>query len=233
MRTFFGIKPNEVILFLICLIVYAAIVFIWNLSGIASSNMSFIKDNAPAVISDLPPQSISKLVVTSSLYLMALAYALVSVAMSPYRERLPQIAGIGVLTFVAWVALNYWVIAGFLNSSILYGVAAVVLLIVWGGGVMRFVARLHDPMALFLVRFGLGLSLFITIVQIATVLYDVVASLIPVLPTFEWRSPVNGVPILYTLTFNAMVGAFLAGAGGNMLWRERRELALASGRKKR
>ncbi len=201
MRTFFGIKPNEVILFLICLIVYVAIVFIWNLSGIASSNMSFIKDNAPAVISDLPPQSISKLVVTSSLYLMALAYALVSVAMSPYRERLLQIAWIGVLTFVAWVALNYWVIAGFLNSSILYGVAAVVLLIVWGGGVMRFVAQLHDPMALFLVRFGLGLSLFITIVQIATVLYDVVASLLPVLPTFEWRSPVNGVPILYTLIF--------------------------------
>jgi hypothetical protein len=233
MRTFFGVKSSEALVFLVCAIAYIAIVFAWNLSGIPNTNMAFIKDNTPTPISDLPPQSISKFVVSSSLYLMALIYALVSVARSPYRENLPRLAGIGVLTFVAWVALNYWVIAGFLNSSIWYGVVAVVLLIVWGGGVMRFVALLHDPMALFMVRFGLALSLFITIVQIATVLYDLVASLLPVLPTFEWRSPINGVPILYTLTFNAMVGMFLAGAGGNMLWRERREQALAAGRKKR
>jgi hypothetical protein len=233
MRTFFGVKLGEAIVFLICAIAYVVIVFGWNLSGIANSSMSFIKDNTPAVISDLPPQSISKFVVSSSLYLMALVYSLVSVARSQYREYLPRLAGISVLTFVAWVAFNYWVIAGFLNSSIWYGVAAVVLMIIWSGGVMRFVARLHDPMALFMVRFGLGLSLFITIVQIASVLYDLLPSLIPVLPTFEWRSPTNGVPILYTLTFNAIIGLLIAGVGGNMLWRERREEVLAGGRKKR
>ena len=78
MRTFFGVKSSEALVFLVCAIAYIAIVFAWNLSGIPSTNMSFIKDNTPAVISDLPPQSISKFVVTSSLYLIALVYALLS-----------------------------------------------------------------------------------------------------------------------------------------------------------
>jgi hypothetical protein len=113
------------------------------------------------------------------------------------------------------------VIAGFLNASLLYGAVAVVLLLIWGGGVMRFVETLHDPLAFFMVRYGLGLSLFITIVQILAVL------------TPEWRSPTQGVPVLYTLTLNAIVGMFIAGVGGNMLWRERRAELLAGGRRRR
>jgi hypothetical protein len=35
------------------------------------------------------------------------------------------------------------------------------------------------------------------------------------------------------MTLNALVGLFLAGAGGNMLWRERRLQMLAAGSKKR
>jgi hypothetical protein len=127
------------------------------------------------------------------------------------------------LTFLAWTALNFWVIAGFLNSPnvLLFGGAAVVLLLIWAGGVMRFVSKDHDAMALFMVRFGLGLAAFITIVQIIAVL------------TPEWRSPTQGVPVLYTLTFNGLVGVFLAGAGGNMLWRERRTQVLAAASKRR
>jgi len=35
------------------------------------------------------------------------------------------------------------------------------------------------------------------------------------------------------LTLNAIVGLFIAGVGGNMLWRERREEVLAGARRKR
>jgi hypothetical protein len=35
------------------------------------------------------------------------------------------------------------------------------------------------------------------------------------------------------MTLNALVGLFLAGAGGNMLWRERRAQVLAAGAKRR
>src|SRR5207253_9170582 len=166
MRTFFGIDRRELILFVVCALGYAAIVFGWNLSGTADDpSMSFIRGTIP-VIGDLPPQSVSKFVITVGLYLMALVYGLLEIATGPYRKSLPQIVGIGVLTFLAWTALNYWVIAGFLNTSIVYGVVAVVLLIVWFGGVLRFVSAQHDPMAAFLVRYGLGLSAFITIVQL-------------------------------------------------------------------
>lgn len=221
MRTLFGIDRRELILFVVCALGYAVIVFGWNLSGTADDpSMSFIRGTIP-VIGDLPPQSVSKFVVTVGLYLMALIYGLLEIATGPYRRSLPQIVGIGVLTFLAWTALNYWVIAGFLNTSIVYGVVAVVLLIIWFGGVMRFVSAQHDPMAAFLVRYGLGLSAFITIVQLVAIL------------TPNWRSPTQGVPVLYTLTFNALVGVFIAGVGGNMLWRERREEVLAAGRRKR
>jgi len=222
MRDFFRFERYDVIAFLACAVVYVLIVFGWNLLGIADSDIAFIRGVIP-VIGDLPPQSVSKFVITAALYLMALIYGLVVTALGPYRKALPQLAGIGVLTFVAWSALNYWVIAGFLNSpsALLYGGVSLLLLGVWMGGVMRFVARLHDPTATFMVHVGLGLSLFITIVQLVAVL------------TPEWRSPTQGVPVLYTLTFNALVGLFIAGVGGNMLWRERREEVLAGGRKKR
>lgn len=222
MRDFLNIERDDLILFLVCTLIYAAIVFGWNLSGLADdvyAMLPFLR-NVP-LIGALPAQSVSKFVIAFALYLMALVYALASIARSPHRTSLPQLAGMGVLTLLAWVALNYWVIAGFLNASLLYGAVAVVLLLIWGGGVMRFVETLHDPLAFFMVRYGLGLSLFITIVQIVAVL------------TPEWRSPTQGVPVLYTLTLNAIVGMFIAGVGGNMLWRERRAEMLTAGRRRR
>ncbi len=222
MRDFLRFERSDLIAFFVCAVIYVLIVFGWNLSGVADSDMSFIRSNIP-LIGDLPPQSISKLIITTALYLLALIYALLATALGPYRRSLPQMAGIGVLTFLAWTMLNFWVISGFLNSpsTLIYGGISLLLLIIWIGGVMHFVSRAHDPMAAFMVRYGLGLSLFITIVQIVALL------------TPDWRSPTQGVPVLYTLTLNAIVGLFIAGVGGNMLWRERREEVLAGGRRKR
>ncbi len=174
-------------------------------------------------MSDLPQQIVSKLVITAALYLMSIVYALVMIATSKHRAALPQMAILGLLSFLGWVTLNYWVISGFLNSPsvLLYGAASVVLLLVWGAFLARSVATQHDATALFLVCFGLGLTLFITIVQLIALL------------TPDWRTPTQGIPVLYTMTLNALVGLFLAGAGGNMLWRERRAQVLAAGAKKR
>jgi hypothetical protein len=93
-------------------------------------------------------------------------------------------------------------------------VAAAVSLALWADAVRQGVAQRHAMLALFLVRFGLGLSMFIAIVQIAALL------------TPGWRSPNQGIPIIYNLTVNALIGVFLAGAGANMRLRERRELAI-------
>jgi len=222
MRKLLGVDIKEALPFLVCALIYVVLVFAWNLAGIADSNMTFVRGVVP-VIGELPPQSISKVFVTATLYLLALVYALWSLAASEHRASLPQFVGLSVLTFLAWVSLNYWVIAGFLNSpaTLIYGAVTVILLVVWGGGIMRFVSRLHDPTALFLVRFGLGLAAFITIVQILAV------------ATSDWRSPTQGIPVLYTLTLNGLVGVFLAGAGGNMLWREKRAQVLAAASKRR
>src|SRR5258706_7214015 len=222
MRKIFGVDLRDGIPFVVCTLIYVALVFGWNLFGIADSDIPFIRGVVP-VIGDLPPQSISRFFVTATLYLMALLYALWSLAASEYRRYLLQFLGLSAVTFLAWVSLNYWVIAGFLNSpnTVLNGVLAIVLLLAWMGGVMFFLSRLHDPLSLFLVRFGIGLATFITIVPVLAV------------ATPNWRSPTQGIPVLYTLTLNALVGIFLAGAGGNMLWRERRLEALAAGRKRR
>jgi hypothetical protein len=232
MRKIFGVELRDAIPFIVCALIYTALTFVWlvvplvasadgRLVSIADSNMPFFR--GLPLIGDLPPQSISRLVVSALLFIMALVYALWSLVASEHRHTLLLFVGLSVLTFAAWMALNYWVIAGFLNSPnvALFGGAAVVLLIVWGGGVMRFVSRSHDPMALFMVRFGLGLAAFIAIVQVIAV------------ATPEWRSPTQGVPVLYTLTFNGLVGVFLAGVGGNMLWRERRAQVLAAASKRR
>jgi hypothetical protein len=232
MRKIFGVELRDAIPFVVCALIYALLTFVWlvvplvassegRLVSIADSDMPFFR--GLPLIGDLPPQSISRLVVSALLYAMALVYALWSLAASEHRRMLPQFAGLSVVTFAAWMALNYWVIAGFLNSPsvVLFGGAALVLLIVWGGGVMRFVSTAHDPMALFMTLFGLGLAAFITIVQVIAVV------------TPEWRSPTQGIPVLYTLTFNGLVGVFLAGAGGNMLWRERRAQVLAAASRRR
>jgi hypothetical protein len=235
MRKIFGVDLRDAVPFVVCALIYVVLIFGWNLLGIANSDMSFIR--GVPVIGDLPPQSISRFFVTATLYILALLYALWSLAITEYRRYLLQFFGLSVITFLAWMALNYWVIAGFLNSpsTLLLGGATVVFMGLWIVAVIYFLVELHDPLAIFFVRFGLGLSLFITVVQVATVLYDVVVSLLPAgtLPMFEWRSPTNGIPILYTLTLNAIVGVFIAGAGGNMLWRERRTQMIAAAGKRR
>ncbi|MEO7911834.1 MAG: hypothetical protein ABIV47_19485 [Roseiflexaceae bacterium] len=226
MRDFFRFERRELLVFGICALLYVAIWLAWTVLPLAGGQ-SIADIDSPfsgiPLIGELPQQSISKLVITAALYLVSIIYALVMVATGKHRAALPQMAILGVLTFLGWIALNYWVISGFLNSPsvLVYGAASVLLLLVWGGFLARSIATQHDATALFLVCLGLGLTLFVTIAQLIALL------------TPDWRTPTQGVPLLYTMTLNALVGLFLAGSGGNMLWRERRMQMLAAGSKKR
>jgi hypothetical protein len=226
MRDFLRFERRELLVFGLCALLYVVIWLVWTVLPLAGGQ-SIADINSPfggvPLIGELPQQSISKLVITVALYLVSILYALIMVATSKQRAALPQMAILGLLTFLGWTALNYWVISGFLNSPsvLLYGAASVVLLLVWGGFLARSVATQHDATALFLVCLGLGLTLFVTIVQLIALL------------TPDWRTPTQGVPVLYTMTLNALVGLFLAGSGGNMLWRERRAQVLAAGARKR
>ena len=219
MRDFLRFERRELLIFGLCALLYVVIWLVWTVLPLAGGK-SIADINSPfggvPLIGELPQQSISKLVITAALYVVSIAYALIMVATSKQRAALPQMAILGLLTFLSWTALNYWVISGFLNSPsvLLYGAASVLLLLVWGGFLARSVATQHDATAMFLVCLGLGLTLFVTIVQLIAVL------------TPDWRTPTQGVPVLYTMTLNALVGLFLAGAGGNMLWRERRAQVL-------
>jgi hypothetical protein len=226
MRDILRFDRRELITFLAFALLFVLIWLLWTVIPLAGSQ-SIADIDSPFVglplIGELPQQSVSKLVITAALYLVSIIYALVMVATGEHRRVLPQIAILGLLTFLGWMALNYWVISGFLNSpsTIVYGGAAFVLLVLWGGFLGRSVATQHDATAQFLVCLGLGLAVFITIVQIVALL------------TPNWRTPTQGIPVLYTMTLNALVGLFLAGVGGNMLWRERRSQALAAGARKR
>jgi hypothetical protein len=226
MRDFLRFERRELLVFGICALLYVAIWLIWTVLPLAGGQ-SIADIDSPfggiPLIGELPQQSISKLVITVALYLVSIIYALVMVATSKHRAALSQMAILGLLTFLGWVTLNYWVISGFLNSpsAPVYGAASVVLLLLWGGFLARSVATQHDATALFLVCLGLGLTLFVTIAQLIALL------------TPNWRTPTQGVPVLFTMTLNALVGLFLAGSGGNMLWRERRAQVLATGAKKR
>jgi len=225
MRDFLRFERRELLVFGICALLYVAIWLAWTVLPLAGGQ-SIADINSPfggiPLIGELPQQSISKLVITAALYLVSIIYALVMVATSKHRPALPQMVILGVLTFLGWVTLNYWVISGFLNSPsvLLYGAASVVLLLVWGVFLARSVATQHDATALFLVCLGLGLTLFVTIAQLIALL------------TPNWRTPTQGVPVLYTMTLNALAGLFLAGSGGNMLWRERRAQVLAGAKKR-
>jgi len=226
MRDFLRFERRELLVFGFCALLYVLIWLAWTVLPLAGGE-SIADIDSPfggmPLVGDLPQQSISKLVITAALYLVSVLYALVMVATGKHRAALPQMMILGLLTFLGWTALNYWVISGFLNSPsvLLYGAASVVLLLLWGGFLARSIATQHDATALFLVCLGLGLTLFITIAQFVALL------------TPDWRTPTQGVPVLYTMTLNALVGLFLAGAGGNMLWRERRMQMLAAGAKKR
>jgi hypothetical protein len=226
MREFLRFERRELLIFGLCALLYVVIWLAWTVLPLAGGQ-SIADIDSPfggvPLIGELPQQSVSKLVITAALYLVSIVYALVMVATSKHRAALPQMVILGVLSLLGWIALNYWVISGFLNSPsvLLYGAASIVLLLVWGAFLARAIVTAHDATALFLVCFGLGLSLFITIVQLIALL------------TPDWRTPTQGIPVLYTMTLNALVGLFFAGAGGNMLWRERRAQVLAAGARKR
>jgi len=226
MRDFLRFERRELVIFGACALAYVAIWLLWTVLPLAGTQ-SIADIDSPfrglPLIGELPQQSVSKLVITAALYLMSIVYALVMVATGKHRAALPSMAILGVLSFLGWVTLNYWVLSGFLNSPsvLLYGAASVVLLLVWAGFLARSVVAQHDATAQFLVCFGLGLTLFITIVQLIALL------------TPNWRTPTQGIPVLFTMTLNALVGLFLAGSGGNMLWRERRAQVLAAGAKRR
>jgi len=227
MREFFRVNRRDLVLFLICAAVYALIFFGWTVFGLGPNGESLADTDAVAagipLLGDLPTQSVSKLVISGALYLLALVFGLLALNTPEERRALPLLLLISVLTFLGWMALNFWIVSGFLNSpsTLLYGGAAIVLLVAWGIVLGGGVGRIHDQLARFMVRFGLALAMFITIVQLISVL------------TPDWRSPTQGIPILYTLTLNGLIGLFIAGAGGNMLWRERRTQMLATAGKKR
>ena len=226
MRDFLRANRKDVVLFAVCAGIYLVIWLLWTVVPLAGDRSLADTDAVAAgipVLGDLPTQSVSKLVVTGALYFMSLVYALVSATSPEERRVFPQLIIIAVLTFLGWMSLNFWIVSGFLNSpsTLLYGGASIVLLVAWGAFMGRGLATIHDQLAHFMMRFGLGLALFITIVQLVSVL------------TPNWRSPTQGIPVLYTMTLNALVGVFIAGFGGNMLWRERRSQVLTAGTRRR
>ena len=226
MRDFFRVDRKDLVLFLVCAVIYAVIFFAWTVlplvDGLSLADTDAVAAGIP-LLGDLPTQSVSKLVVSGALYLLSLIYGLLAISTPEERRAMPQLIIISALTFLGWMALNFWIVSGFLNSPsvLLYGAASIVLLLAWGAFMGRGVSVIHDPLARFMIRFGMALSMFITIVQLVAVL------------TPEWRSPTQGIPVLYTMTLNALVGLFVAGVGGNMLWRERRVQVLTAGAKKR
>ena len=74
------------------------------------------------------------------LYLTALLFAVTAIAIGRYREYLMPMLVLGGLTFVFWSVLNYWVIAGFLNSpgAVIYGIITVVLMGAWLGAISSY-----------------------------------------------------------------------------------------------
>lgn len=214
------------ILFLVCAVIYTVLFFVWTVLPL-NGDLSLADTDAIAagipLLGELPTQSVSKIVVSALLYLLAIAYALLGATSPEERRALPQLLIISVLTFLAWMVLNFWVVSGFLNSTgvLLYGAASVVLLVAWAVSLARGVMTIHDALARFMVRFGLALALYITVVQLVVLL------------TPGWRTPTQGIPVLFALTLHALVGVFIAGFGGNMLWRDRRAETLAAGAKKR
>ena len=141
------------ILFLVCAVIYTVLFFLWTVVGL-NGGVSLADTDAIAagipLLGDLPTQSVSKIVVSALLYLLAIVYGLLAATSPEERRALPQLLIIGVLTFLAWMVLNFWVVSGFLNSPavLIYGAASVVLLIAWGVALARGVMTIHDAVAI-------------------------------------------------------------------------------------
>ncbi|HET9221525.1 MAG TPA: hypothetical protein VFO07_03430, partial [Roseiflexaceae bacterium] len=152
MRDFLRFERRELIIFLACALLFVVIWLAWTVLPLAGGE-SIADIDSPfggiPLIGELPQQSISKLGISAALYLSSIVYALAMVATSRHRAALPQMVILSVLSFLGWIALNYWVISGFLNSPsvLLYGAASLVLLAAWGGFLARSIATQHDVTA--------------------------------------------------------------------------------------
>ncbi len=95
MRTIFGVKLNEAVLFAVCLLIYAVLVIlVWNTGfyGLFPSIADEVHVQLPFLsgipgLSLLPDQSISRLYVSATLFLMSLIYGLASLALSSIASR--------------------------------------------------------------------------------------------------------------------------------------------------
>src|SRR5690242_6620872 len=109
MRRVLGVDLRDALPFIVCAVIFVVLCLVWlvvplvsdtaGTVSIADSNMTFIRGTDPSaptipVLGELPPQSISKVFVTGMLFLLALVYALVSLAASEYRGSLPQLVGL-------------------------------------------------------------------------------------------------------------------------------------------
>lgn len=82
----------------------------------------------------------------------------------------------------------------------------------------------HEPISMFLMRFGVALGVYSSVAQIAAVM----------VPAARWTQPTEGIPVMRTLTIAVSAGIVLAGIGANMVWMgERREEFLAATSKKK
>lgn len=98
-------------------------------------------------------------------------------------------------------------------ASLVYTVVATVV-----------VKATESPVATFLMRLGMALSLYSMAGQIAAI----------VMPGTNWALPTEGIPVMHTATLAVAVGITLAGIGANMVWvGEKREQFLAQSAKKR
>ncbi|MCG8350626.1 MAG: hypothetical protein MI924_22890 [Chloroflexales bacterium] len=134
---------------------------------------------------------------------------------------------------VAYLALQFWWILFMVGVNgaeqnpskmvLLFGLTGITLVYTIISTILAW--RSSDqgerPVALFLMKLGLAMTIYISVGQIAAV------------ATPAWRTPTQGIPVMYTLTMAGFIGLTLAGIGANMAWRDRRMTFLSERSKKK
>jgi hypothetical protein len=134
---------------------------------------------------------------------------------------------------IAYLALQFWwtlymvavngveqdesklaLLFGLTGITLVYAIVSTI--VAWRSGDQG-----EHPAALFLMKLGLAMTIYISVGQIAAVV------------TPAWRTPTQGIPVMYTLTLAGFIGLTLAGIGANMAWRDRRMTFLSDGAKKK
>jgi hypothetical protein len=88
----------------------------------------------------------------------------------------------------------------------------------------------------FLIRQGAAMVIYICITQILAVLLQPLGQLITSsmgLARAEWRSPTQGIPLMYTLCLGGFIGIVLAGIGSDLVWGRKRDTFLAQTARRR